>query len=170
MHRNTYILISILAVVAALVIGVNIGKKFSKTPEVVPVSVTPTPTQTPIKLETYSDPYCGISFSYPSTLSVLDSASGSALLTNAKDTSESVAVACQDEIPRPPLVAEKIESLILPDGEATIAAKLYHDASPKDGSPIDALIFRHPKKKMDVFIAGFGETFNELIKTVQLLP
>lgn len=163
-------MISILAVVAALVIGVNIGKKFSKAPETLPLSVTPTPTQTPIKLETYSDPYCGISFSYPETLSVLDSASGSALLTNANDPSESIAVACQDEIPRPPLVAEKIESLILSYGEATISAKLYHDASPKDGTPIDSLIFRHPKKRLDVFIAGFGKTFDALIQTVQLLP
>ena len=32
MYRNTYLLVSILAVVAALIVGVNVGKKISLTP------------------------------------------------------------------------------------------------------------------------------------------
>ncbi len=34
MHRNTYLLVSILAVIAALVVGVNVGKKITTAPQI----------------------------------------------------------------------------------------------------------------------------------------
>ncbi len=79
---------------------------------------------------------------------------------------------CQKDIPRSSLPPNKIETLTISDstGVASTEAKLYHDSSPKDGTLIDILIFTHPKNKMDVFIAGYGETFNQIIQTITLLP
>ena len=82
MHRNTYILVSILAVLAALVVGVNVGKKLS------PTSVstnTPKPTistHTPVvpSLQSFVDTACGFSLQYGSEFTLMDSGTGSAVL------------------------------------------------------------------------------------------
>lgn len=158
MHRNTFLLVVFLAIFAALVIGVNIGKRGASTAE-----PTPIPTQAPVT-QHYSG--CGITLEFPTTLTLMDSASGSAVLIDKTNTDQSIVIACQKDIPRPAVSTDAIETLNI----GSTSAKLYHDASPKDGSKIDELIFTHPKTDLDVFIAGFGETFNAIIKTVTLLP
>src|SRR3989344_5575520 len=177
MHRNTYLLIASLAVVAALLIGINLGRKFApteNTSSTIPTPLTsPSPLAQPtIALVLYTNTFCGFSLEYPNTLTKFDNASGSAILTNTQNTGESIAIACQEEIPRPPLTAENIESMTLwnTTKTASVAARLYHDASQKDGAQLDALIFRHPKTGLDVFLAGFGPTFQQILQTVQLLP
>lgn len=160
MHRNTYLLVVFLAVFAALVVGVNIGKRIAA-----PIQTTPTTTQspTPTVLQ-YSG--CGIMLQYPTTLTLMDSASGSALLVDKTNTDQSVVVTCQKDIPRPALTTDNIETFVI----ASVSAKLYHDASAKDGTPIDELIFSHPKTGLDVFVAGYGETFNSVIASIILIP
>lgn len=174
MHRNTYLLITLLAVVAALVVGVNLGSRVAtlNQPRQVPTTAAspkPNPAQT---TKQYTNAICGVSFLYPDGLTALEDASGSAIFINATDNKQAVAVTCQKDIPRPPLPPEKIESRILTNalGTATVAASLYHDASAKDGTPVDSLIFRHPTIGLDVYIAGFGSAYNELIATIKLLP
>ncbi len=168
MHRNTYLVVIFLAILAALIVGVNIGKKLSpSTPLIVS---TPTPVPTPQAIP-YTNNFCGFSMEYPKTFTILENASGSAILNNPQNKAESITITCQKDIPRPPLTADKIESVSFPTTTgATVSAKLYHDASVKDGAPIDALIFRHPKNTMDIFIAGFGDTFNKAIQTITILP
>jgi hypothetical protein len=102
----------------------------------------------------------------------MEGASGSAFLVDNQEQSQSVAVTCQDEIPRPPLTSDKIEVQVLYNESQTASAtaRLYHDATAKDGTPIDELIFRHPKTGMDVFIAGFGKTFDAILQSIQLIP
>jgi hypothetical protein len=172
MHRNTYLLVTVLAVFAALVVGVNIGKTLKPTVET-PAALSPTPTP-PRTTEpmVYTNTSCGFALTFPSTLTLMDSATRSALLIHESDTEQSVALACQADIPRPPLTGDKIETLTLYNEAktASVTARLYHDASANDGTPIDQLIFTHPTTSMDVFIAGFGETFDQLIKTIKLLP
>ncbi len=177
MHKNTYLLVAILAIIAALLIGINLGRKFSPQDQFNQSAPTPKtsptpPTQVAPTLVPYTNTFCSISLEYPDTLTKFDSASGSAILTNTQNTSESIAIACQADIPRPPLLAERIESMTIWNTAktASISAKLYHDASPKDGSPMDALIFYYPRIGMDVFIAGYGKTFNQILQTVRLLP
>ena len=169
MHRNTYLLVIVLAVCAALLIGVNIGKRMTK--QTTPPSL-PTPTSTPgVMAQTYMDTYCGFSLDYPASYSVLENASGSAILNNAVDKTQSITLTCQKAIPRPALAADKIETLtITTTSGASISAKLYHDSSAKDGTLIDEVIFRHPTNGMDGFVAGYGEAFNAAIKTLQILP
>ncbi|MCX6793634.1 MAG: hypothetical protein NTY06_00845 [Candidatus Gottesmanbacteria bacterium] len=173
MHRNTYLLVSILAVCAALLVGVNIGKRLTKqkpSPTPNPVTVNPTPTPGEV-VQTYTDTYCGFSLNYPTGFTVLENASGSAILNNTSDKTQSITLTCQKAIPKPALTADKIETLTIPKtGGASVSAKLYHDSSAKDGTPMDIVIFRHPTNGMDSFIAGYGNAFNAAIKTLQILP
>jgi hypothetical protein len=173
MHRNTYLVVSILAVLAALVVGVNVGKKISP---VQPTIENPTPTVSvaaipTVSRETFTDTSCGFSLTYGSEFTLMNSSSGSAILNFANDKTKSIIMACQNNIPRPPLPADKIESLTLyTTTGASVSAKLYHDQSQKDGTSIDALIFTHPTSKLDVFIAGYGSAYNEVLKTIQIIP
>lgn len=172
MHRNTYLVVGALAVLAALVVGVNVGKRMSPgssqatpTPTIA-VSLIPTPT-----LETYINTACGFSLQYTNDFSLMDSASGSAILNFANDKSKSIAMTCQKNIPRPAIPADKIDSLtIAASTGASVSAKLYHDQSSQDGTPLDAVIFTHPTRKLDIFIAGYGDAFNAIIKTIQIIP
>jgi hypothetical protein len=176
MHRNTYILVTVLAIFAALLVGVNLGRKLSPTDTAVQPKPTPKPLLTlpvipTITSNTYTNITCGITLQYPNTLVKLES-TGSALFVDGTTQAQAFAVACQKDIPRPPIPATKIETKILTNnaGSASISAKLYHDASAKDGAQVDELIFRNPKTGVDTFIAGFGNIYNEVISSVKLLP
>jgi hypothetical protein len=170
MHRNTYLFVIFLAVFAALVVGVNIGRKLTAVPNppAAPSNPTPIPTLTPLN---YTNSVCGFTLAYPATLTMMGNTTTSAILANAKDAKQSVAIACQKDIPRPALTPANIETILIPNpGGATVSASLYHDSSAKDGSPIDELIFRNPKNGIDIFIAGIGDSYNQIIRTVELLP
>jgi hypothetical protein len=170
MHRNTLLLVSILAVCAALLVGVNIGRRLTKQAPLATAVQTPTPTPGQ-SMQTYMDTYCGFSLTYPASFTILENASGSAILHNTADKTQSITLTCQKAIPRPALPADKIETLTIPTASgATIAATLYHDSSARDGTPIDEVIFKHPTKGMDGFVAGYGTTFNAAIQTLQILP
>jgi hypothetical protein len=173
MHRNTYILVTILAIFAALVVGVNLGRSLSSQSKKISAP-TPTPTVVTIQKpthKTYANTLCGFTFSYPDTLTAMEDASGSAVFLDENSSTRSVAVACQYDIPRPSLSTDQIETHLLTNvaKTASISAKLYHDSSQKDGSPIDAIFFRNPKNGRDIFIAGFGEIYDQIISTIKLL-
>lgn len=167
MHRNTLLFTIALATLAAILIGLNIGRKFPTAPP----APTPTPEEQTSTLLTFTSEPCGITFDYPEHLTKLDGPSGSAVLTDPTSEENSVTVTCQEEIPRPPLPADRIETIAVPatSGNATVSARLYHDASPKDDTPLDALIFTHPKTGLDVFVAGFGPVFQGIIVTLKYL-
>ena len=174
MHRNTYLLVSILAVIAALLIGVNLGKRFFTSPDSSLInrpSIQPTISPSPAPLISYINAVCGFSFEYPDVFTKMDNASGSAVLIN-QASNESITVTCQKNIPRKALPQEFIETVVLTDASrsASISATLYHDTAPIDGTPLDVLIFRNPKNGLDIFLAGTGVTFSRIIKTITLLP
>lgn len=170
MHKNTYIVVSILAVLAALVVGVNVGKKISPTVPTPAPTITTAPSPTP-KTQTFRDTACGFSVTYEDQYTLMENASGSAILTHASDQTKSIIMTCQKDIPRPALTPENIETFPIQttDG-ASVSATLYHNQSAKDGTPVDALIFTHPTRTLDIFIAGYGDSFNKLIKTIEILP
>lgn len=168
MPKNTLLFVSFLAVIAALLVGINIGRSLA--PQQTATAPTPTPivTQSPITLLTGST--CGITFQYPSTLTAMESSTSGVILANSKTPGDSIIVICQDDIPRIALTPDKIETMkiLSATNAASASAKLYHDASAKDGTPVDKLIFTNPKTGQDVFVAGFGATFNQLIGTLKL--
>jgi len=195
MLKNTYYLILFLSILAALVVGLNIGKKMqgqtsdTSTVHDLPSTISPTPslsTGTPTsspsssatkptasnsgtlqKTTLYTNTECAVSLSYPDTVTLSESSTKTlgAVFTHKTNPKDVIVLTCQKEIPRPPLTAENIEEFKV----GTLSGKLYHDGSAKDGTRMDALIFTHPKTGLDVFIGGFGEVFNGMIKTVKIL-
>ncbi len=177
MHRNTYIFIIFLAIFAAIVAGVNVSNLLY--PQKVVVNEQPQgSTQLAIpslnsepRDSTYTSSACGISFLFNSSLSMRSESSESAIFSTP-ETSDSIFVTCQKDIPRPPIVDNLIEERAIENTSKSISvsAKLYHDQSPKDGSKIDALIFFHPTIQKDVFIAGYGNDFDTIMNSVHLIP
>jgi len=153
-----------LSIFAALVAGVNLGRGIGNKDKQLEVSPTPqlSPASTLPRILQYDDDTCGISFEYPETMTKTESGLGGAIFTNKEKSDETIIVACQKDIPRPALIENRIESVKI----GSVSAKLYHDGSEKDGTPIDKLIFTHPKKIIDIYIAGIGETYNLIIKSL----
>ncbi|MBM3284134.1 hypothetical protein FJY90_07920 [Candidatus Gottesmanbacteria bacterium] len=186
MAKGTTIFILILAVLASLLFGINIGKKLGKseiasvnqatinnqqltiTPipsltitSILTLSSTPTATSSGkiSGITTYTDKSCGFSFSYPGSFIRQKTVnSQSVIFTDPDNPNLAIAAACAASIPRPPVASEKIESLIL-DGVAGI---LYHDQNP-DGSPRDEVIVKHPDKELEIIIAGYGDSFTSAL-------
>ena len=164
MHKNTFVLVLFLAIVAALLVGVNIGRKFSPPVEEIP-SLSPTPIPTPQpQSTTFTNPNCGISLTLPAGTTVEEETTNSAQFISSD--SSAVVFGCEKEIPKIALPAEKIETVQV----ASISAKLYHTTNAKDGTPFDALIFRNPATSMNIYLAGFGSTFSAIIKSMTILP
>jgi len=196
MLKNTYYLILLLSVLAALVVGLNIGKGMQN-PQTIEQEQTPTPTsilveatnapssisalQTPssssgsIKQATtsgspkgtlYTSTSCGITITYPDTVKLEESSTQTfgAVFTSKANPTDMVVLTCQKDIPKPPLPAQNIETFMI----GSVEGNLYHDSSAKDGAKVDALIFTHPKNNMDVFIGGYGTTFNTIIQSIKI--
>ena len=173
MHKNTFLVVAFLAVFAALIIGVNIGKRLNPNQTLPVPAPSPTvPAPSPAVLQLYKNPVCGLTFSYPDTLTKTEDASGSAAFSDSSTGQQIAVVTCQNEIPRPALLPTKIETLRITNDLATssVSAKLYHDSSAKDGTPVDVVIWRTPDTTFDVYIAGYGTIFNQILQTIRLLP
>lgn len=165
MHRNTYLVVSALAVIAALIVGVNIGRRFGESPVSVIPSATPTATPVSSATKSYTSTYCKVTFDYPGTLTVLESASGSAAFTGP-DADDGMLLTCQKDIPRPAVARDNVEDVRI----GSVAAILYHTQTARDGARIDSLMFRHPGTKLDVFLAGSADMIRSLLSTLHLLP
>jgi hypothetical protein len=187
MHRNTYVVILTLSVFAAFIIGLNLGKTINKpvivnTPSpIIPDETqiaTPTPTiqfitlpsspssGTTIKSIPYINTSCGVSLTYPDTVTVTESTTKTigVMFTDKANPNNVIVLTCQKDIPRPPLPEEKTEYYKI----GTVSGIIYHDTSAKDGTKADALIFTHPRTKLDVFIGGYGNAFNALIQSIKI--
>jgi len=164
MHPNTSRLMIGLALVAMFLFGLNIGRFIPRaTPNFIQPSPVPT-LNTSTENRSYTINDCGVSFTYQSNQTLTEASMAATLATEG--ISNKIAVACAPEIPRPPLPPEKTEDVEV----AGIKTKLYHDASAKDGTPIDAIVIDHPKNpKLDVGFFGYGEEFKKLLMTVQFI-
>lgn len=162
MHRNTFILVTVLAIIAALLVGFNVGKKFQP-PQLDEVIATPTESNATSQTSIYKNTYCAITLSYPRDMMVADVATGSATFASQTET---VVLACQKDIPGIAIANENIETIPI----GSISATLYHTATPKDGTPIDVFLVRHPRTKMDVLVSGAGNAFDTIIHSLKLTP
>jgi len=169
MHKNTLLFVSFLAVIAALLIGFNLGRATPQLSNTPTQSLTPIPTPRPT-LGYVSASTCGITFTYPNSLTPMESSGSGIILIDSEQPDTSIVVVCQEEIPRIALTPDKIETMTIQSstGSASVSAKLYHDVSGRDGTPLDKLIFVHPKSNLDVFVAGFGPVFQQLIASLKL--
>ena len=169
MHRNTFLLVTVLAIIASLLVGFNVGKKFSPQTQQrtdqprADISIDPTPTNVPIQTTPYTNKYCKISLSYPETMIVTEPATGSAKFATENDT---VILVCQYDIPGIAVEDNKMETITISSTSGT----LYHTATPKDGTAIDVFKITHPKTGMDVLISGIGSSFDAIIASLTLNP
>lgn len=170
MHRNTYLLVTLLAVIAALLVGVNIGRQFIPASGSLSV-LSPTPPLLPSDqtvqsdLKSYRNNFCKVAFDYPGTFTIFENASGSAAFTG-DNPDDGIILTCQKDVPKPSVSSQSMETVRI----GSIAATLYHTQTASDGASIDSLIFRHPATKLDVFLAGTGEIFRKMISSLSLLP
>ncbi len=164
MHKNTFLLVLILAIIASLLVGVNIGRKFQAKPDQ-PLADSPiiSPAQ-PAQSTIFTSTNCGITLSLPQGTQAEGVSSRSARFVSADQTV--IQFACEREIPRFPVPSEQIETIQI----ASISGKLYHTKSAKEGTTLDALIFRNPNTAMDIYLAGLGSTFSAIIRTIEVLP
>lgn len=96
-----YILLFILAVILVFIIGVRYGQRVEKANKVVSslLTITPTrkPTEPPLEFKTFENKTCGITFLYPSALSVQKEGSVSAVL--GKNKKHTIAFSCEKANP-----------------------------------------------------------------------
>jgi len=170
MHRNTFLLVTVLAIIASLLVGFNVGKKYTEpNTEVLVLTPTasnaasPTAKPTPLPLTQYTNRYCRISLSYPASMTVTEPATGSAKFAGGDDT---VILVCQHDIPGIAVEYKNMETITIGSTSGT----LYHTATPKDGTAIDVLKITHPKTGMDVLVSGIGMAFDAMIASLTLNP
>lgn len=180
MYRNTFLLICALAIFTALLVGIKIGRTYqskdgSEAATSSPGQVRQPQPQTGPGPKPYTNAFCKLSFEYPSTFKVLENASGSAAFIPDQSESskrtgpsaeEGILLTCQRYIPRPPLNGSQKEDIRI----GSVSASLYHTKTASDSATMDSLIFRHPGTKLDVFLAGTGETFLQLISSITFIP
>lgn len=177
--KGTVLFIFLLSITASLLIGFNFGKKFNPNLKLVlpapTIIVTPSLMPAPtINLDnitssvsaSFNDKSCGISLRFPAPFKIdKNETAKSTIITNPGNSNDIIAVACLNNIPKPPLPEDKIEDIKL----GGVIAKLYHDASSKDGSPRDEVIVSHPTNGMEVIIAGYGKTFNAILASFKFI-
>lgn len=196
MAKGTIIFLFILALVATLLFGINLGKKLGNnqlqtvnypaspagrqqpTP-----SLSPTPSPTLIILPaksaspsavmkknsattTYTDTTCGFSFTY----------SGSYI--KQKSTNQQATILTDPNDPTSTIAATCAATIPRPPVSSDkieaitldkVAATLYHDQDAKDGSPRDEVIVKHPKTGLEIILAGFGANFQQALTSFKFI-
>jgi len=179
MHRNTAITISFLAIIATLLIGLNLGRKLSgenlsASPQIAlnpsPVlaspyisNASPATNVAGTTSKTYLHHGCGISFEHPADFTIVE-ATNAARLT-APNNENKIDLVCDTSLAAPPVTPEKTEIASIAGQMVTI----YHDQQVADTTPVDVVILTNTRMNLDIAIMGFGEVFNNLLKTVKIL-
>lgn len=191
MAKGTIFLFFVLSVIAVFLVGINLGKKIGVSQSNLSINLTPTAITTPSQSPTptvilfptviltisaaltsvstskvnFTDKTCGVTFSYPGNFIRQETSNNKSIIfTHPYDDKISIALACAEKIPVPPVKAEKIESIIV-DGQP---ATLYHDTD-SNNSPRDEVIVKHPDRSEEVIIAGYGTTFQNAITSFKFV-
>lgn len=195
MAKGTTVFIFILAVLATLLLGINIGKKIKQseifnlqnrpspilTPTIFPPTLSPSPS--PVLLEfnddnsitssqkkvkgisTYTNDTCGFSFSYPGSYMNTKTINSESKIFSDPDNPNE-AIATTCAAKIPrPPVASEQIDSIVLDNQP---ATLYHDKNP-DGSLRDEVIVKHPTRNIEIIIAGYGPTFQQTLSSFKFL-
>jgi hypothetical protein len=185
MAKGTVIFLSILAVIALLLLGINIGKKIG-TPSSSNITQTtqptlynsqptvyvPSPTVAPTvanqstitnqNMSTFTDSSCGYSFSYPGSFMRQETVNKkSAIYVDPNNPKNVIAATCETTLPRPPLSSETVTL-------AGVTGTLYHDTD-TNGNQRDEIFVKHPTSGMEIVIAGYGEIFQTIRSTFKFV-
>jgi hypothetical protein len=166
MYKNTALLIAFLAVIAGILVGYRMGVKTRPTEiaveSILYPSASPIPTPTSASVINYTSPDCRINLSYSSDFDISE-ASSSAVFINKSNETDTIRLICGIEFPKPPLAKDRIN-------EATVGGQLatvYHDASAKDGTPLDVYVMIHPLHQFEIALFGYGAHFEAVLQTLK---
>ncbi len=174
MPKNTFILVALLAVVAAIITGVNLMKPKEALKEPAraapiippPSQGTPSAQQKQAPGTAFESTTCGVAFSSPETHEKFgDPTTNGVFFVNASDQNDATYIGCLKSVPRPTVTPDKIEKITV----ASVSGTLYHDASEKSGKPVNKLIFTHPKNGLEVLIVGYGSGFDQIVSSLTIL-
>jgi hypothetical protein len=178
MPRNTLVVVIVLAIFAALVVGVNIGKgnsssQVSLIPSPTPNELIPSPTVTP-KLFLYTNTYCGLSFQYPETLKRMDAgiASSSAVF-NDNSSDSSIIVLCGASVPLESIDSLEAIPITIPlqgSDTASVSGKMYiESSSASSSSQLTHIVIPKLPNKMELIISIKGSIIEQILSSLQIL-
>lgn len=159
-----------LAILAALVIGIQIGRNVAtreyqalvKTDLSSDVNRSVKPTPEPYLA--YLNPECGVAFEYPGGFKAVNIDETTTLFVDSGRSNLSFTLTCMDRIAKPVIGPEKTENLMI----SSVSAALYHDTAPKDGSALERLIFTHPRLNLMVELSGSGTPFETAVSSLAI--
>ncbi len=169
MHVNTKRFVILLTIIAALLIGVNIGRAVAPQSQPESTALTqPSPTKIQIptptpRITTYTNTVCGFKIAYTEGWTIGDSTEQGTLFSNEKANSAAL-VACKFNTPRPPLAKEKTTTVTV----ASVSGILF-DSGATDGSPTQLFVIKHPTKNEDIYVAGDGKEFNAFLQGISFI-
>ncbi|OGG06308.1 hypothetical protein A3D05_01365 [Candidatus Gottesmanbacteria bacterium RIFCSPHIGHO2_02_FULL_40_24] len=197
MPKQTLAVILALTAVAALLIGINIGKKLGVSQYLSQTAPTPAPLS-----DINEIPSPTVNFPTPVTESIIDELTyeqdrdiksgsssytdkscgftltytGSYLEQNSQNGKSTIIT--NPDNPQETIITacqDEIPKPPLPPEKIEnitldgVLARLYHDTSSKDGSPRDEVIVTHPTLFHEIIIAGYGRTFNEAVTSFKFI-
>lgn len=77
---------------------------------------------------------------------------------------EEITIIRQADIPRRPLMPHLIETIQV----SGVSAQLYHDQDQKTGNDQDIVIFDIPNSQDDLYIAGKGKVFTQIVSSLKV--
>lgn len=164
MARNTFLLIVSLGIIAAIVVGINIGR-ITLSPQT-NVEITPTesllPTPTP-KLLIYDATTCPLRFQYSDIYTKVDLDTGGSTFINLEDTSDKLTLICQKNLEQPKEFEDALEYNI-----GSSSARLIQPVATTSGQTTGRLYINDTKTGMGIIISGSTPIFNQLLNSLQL--
>jgi hypothetical protein len=139
-----------------------------------PVVSAPTPSitvaPTPVSILPYTSASCGVSLLYPSNLTPVESTTSGTAFVDTIHPNQSVVLDCKPTIPPFAVTPDNVESVTVHSagGTATISGKIYHTTAAQDGSHVDKLVVLNAKKGVDVYLGGYGATYQQIIQSLKL--
>lgn len=151
-----------LAILAAMVVGVNIGARNSPPVSNTPISPPPeSPTPTPLLLS-YSNPLCKVNFIYPDSYNKVDlDNNGGAVFAHKDSASGSLTFLCQKDLPKPKEL-DNAETIKFGSVSALILIPDATNSAQANGR----LFLTHPVSKLIISISGTKEIFETVVDSL----
>ncbi len=184
LHRNTFIVFLALAIIATLLLGINIGRKITSLSSAQPTvlsqtaaTATPIATAQPtasanaspsatlgpeVKLQPYRNAGCGYSVDYPASWQFEEFDIFGTNLVNSANPSEKITIVCASDL-QPPTDSSPTREILL----SAVPAVYFADQKAADNTVADAVFAPIPDTDKTIVIAGKGTVFNTALASFQ---
>lgn len=164
MARNTFFLIVVLGIIAAIVVGINIGRTNTPPQNEQEGTLIDTPNATPTpNLVTYNATTCPVRFQYNDTYTEVDLDSGGSTFINLEDTKDKLTLICQKDLDQP---KEFDDALAYSIGSSS--ARLIQPIASTSGQTVGRLYIKDEGSGMGIIVSGSRGIFNQFLDSLQL--